>query len=100
MIFVQWTNAAFNELEVLPQEISFEIIRQVDFLAQFPEMGADLGSRFPRLKGLRQLIVKRSWRVVYDFEADREIVFIVAVQHCRQKLPSTRELKKRKQKID
>lgn len=100
MIFIQWTNTAFHELEVLPEEISFEIIRQVDFLAQFPEMGADLESRFARLRGFRQLIIKRSWRVIYDFEADTETVFIVAVQNCRQKLPSMRDLKKRKRQID
>ena len=100
MIFIQWTNAAFNELEILPEEIAFEIIRQVDFLAQFPEMGAPLETRFPRLKELRQMIIKRNWRVVYDFEAEKETIFIVAVQHCRQKLPSGRDLKRRKRQTD
>ena len=100
MIFIQWTNAAFNELEILPEEISFEIIGKVDFLAQYPEMGAPLETRFLRLKGLRQLIIKRNWRVIYDFEAENETVFIVAVQNCRQKLPPTRELKRRKSRID
>jgi mRNA-degrading endonuclease RelE of RelBE toxin-antitoxin system len=100
MIFIQWTNAAFRNLKVLPEEIAFEIIRQVDFLADYPEMGAPMETRFARLKGLRQLIVKRSWRVVYDFEAEKETVFVVAVQNCRQKLPSMRELKRRKRPID
>jgi mRNA-degrading endonuclease RelE of RelBE toxin-antitoxin system len=100
MNFIQWTNRAFNELEVLPGEISFEIIRRVDFLAKFPEMGSPLESQFASLKGLRQIVIKRNWRVVYDFEADEETIYIVAVQNCRQKLPSTRELKKRKRQID
>jgi mRNA-degrading endonuclease RelE of RelBE toxin-antitoxin system len=100
MIFIQWTNTAFNELEILPEEIAFEIIGQVDFLAQFPEMGAPLETRFPRLKGLRQIIIKRNWRVIYEFETEQETVFVVAVQHCRQKLPSTRELKRRKTQTD
>ena len=98
MIFIQWTNTAFNELEILPEEVAFEIIRQVDFLAQFPEMGADLESRFPRIKGLRQLIVKRNMRVIYEIYED--IVFILAVQHCRQKLLPVRDLKRRKRQID
>lgn len=100
MIFIQWTNAAFNELKVLPEEIAFEIIRRVDFLAQYPEMGGLLETRFTRLKGLRQIIVKRNWRVIYDFETDSETVFIVAVQNCRQKLPFSSELKRRKNRID
>lgn len=100
MIFIQWTNTAFNELEILPQEISFEIIRQIDFLAQFPDMGAPMESRFPRLKGLRQLIIKRNFRVVYEVDKSGDTVFILTVQNCRQKLLSLRDLKRRKRQID
>ncbi len=100
MTFIQWTNTAFNELEILPQEISFEIIRQVDFLAQFPEMGAPLESRFPRLEELRQLVIKCNFRVVYEVDKNNETVFILAVQNCRQKLLSLRDLKRRKRQTD
>ena len=98
MTFIQWTNIAFNELEILPEELAFEIIRRVDFLAQFPEMGADLESRFPRLKGLRQIIVKNNIRVIYEIY--EETIFILAVQNCRQKLLPVRDLKRRKRQID
>ncbi len=98
MIFIQWTNTAFNELEVLPEEIAFEIIRRVDFLAQFPEMGAPLEIRFPRLEGLRQLIIKRNIRIIY--EVDEDTIYILAVQNCRQKLLPVRDLKRRKRQID
>jgi mRNA-degrading endonuclease RelE of RelBE toxin-antitoxin system len=100
MNFIQWTNLAFNELEVLPERIIFEIIRHVDLLTSFPESGAHLESRFPSLKGLRQLIIKRNWRVVYEFDADEKTVFILAVQSCRQKLLPVRDLKRRKRQID
>ena len=100
MNFIQWTNSAFNELEILPQEISFEIIRQVDLLTQFPEMGAPLQSPFPRLKDLRQLIVKRSIRVIYEFDDVKETIFILAVQNCRQELMTLRDLKRRKRQVD
>ena len=100
MIFIQWTNTAFNELEVLPPEVSFEIIRQVDFLAQYPEMGALLETRFPRLQGFRQLIIKRNIRVIYQIDGDEETVFILAVQSCRQKFPPTRDLKRRKSQTE
>ncbi len=100
MSFIQWTNFAFNELEILPQEIAFEIIRQVDFLSQFPAMGAPLESRFSGLQGLRQLIVKRNIRIVYEIDDDKKTVYILAVQKCRQKLLPLRDLKRRKRQTD
>ena len=100
MMFIQWTNSAFAELENLSQEIAFEIIRQTDFLVEFPEMGSNLESRFKRLKDLKQLIIKRNWRVVYEFDEIEKIVFILAVQHCRQKLPAMRDLKRRKRQTE
>ena len=100
MNFIQWTNSAFNELEILPEAIAFEIIGHVDMLAAFPESGAPLESRFPRLKGLRQLIIKRSWRIVYEFDADEKTIFILAVQNCRQKLLPVRDLKRRKRQTE
>lgn len=100
MNFIQWTNRAFNEIEVLPEKIAFEIIRQVDLLVEFPELGALLESRFLKLKGLRHLIIKRNWRVVYEFDAEEKTVFILAVQHCRQRLLPIRDLKRRKRQTE
>ena len=100
MIHIQWTNKAFNELENLQQKISFEIIRQVDLLINFPEMGALLETNFPSLKGLRQLVIQRRWRVIYDFDDYEKTVYILAVQNCRQKIPSLRDLQRRKRKTE
>lgn len=100
MIRISWTNDAFRELEILPQEISFEIIRQTDLLASFPEMGALLETNFSDLKELRQLIVKRKWRAGYDFDEYEKTIYIVAVQNCRQQLPSRRDLQRRKRNND
>ncbi len=100
MNFIQWTNLAFNELEVLPEKIAFEIIKQVDLLAEFPELGASLESRFQRLAGLRQMIINRNHRVIYEFEANEQTIYILAVQNCRQKLLPMRDLKRRKRRTD
>ena len=97
--FVQWTSPAFRELESLPERLAFEIIRRIDLLSSFPEMGTDLASRFEQLACLRQLIIDRRWRVIYEFDDAKSTIFILAVQSCRQKLPSSRKLKKRKGKI-
>lgn len=96
MNFIQWTNSAFHELEILPEKIAFEIIGQVDLVAEFPQIGALLETRLASLKYLRHLVIKRNWRVVYEFDEDAQTVFILAVQNCRQKLLAMRDLKRRK----
>lgn len=98
--FIQWTSPAFRELEVLPEKLAFDVIRKTDLLSDFPELGPDLGSRFKKLAGLRQLLINSRWRVIYDFDPDESMVSILTVQNCRQKLPSTRELKRRKRSDD
>jgi len=43
---------------------------------------------------LRQLIVGKYQRVLYEYESALETVYILAVQHTRQTLPSMRDLKR------
>lgn len=95
MIEIEWTSRAFWVLKALPQEIAFSIIHLVDLLPESPEMGAQLETRFPNLKGYRQLTFKRKYRVIYDYDEFKNRIFILAVQSCRQQLPSTRDLKRK-----
>lgn len=95
MARIEWTSRAFAVLENLPQKIAFEIIRQVDALAVFPELGVKMESRFPTLKNFRQLIIKRKYRVIYDFDEFENRIYIFAVQDCRGQLPSPRDLKRK-----
>lgn len=95
MTQIEWTSRAFLVLEILPQEIVFEIIRQVDFLQQFPNLGTNLFSHFATLQGYRQLIIKRKYRVIYDFDEFENRIYILTVQNCRQQLPSARDLKRK-----
>jgi plasmid stabilization system protein ParE len=92
---IVWTVPAFVQLEALPQSIAFEVVRRVEVLTAFPEAGAKVESADPGLKSCRQLIVKRSHRVVYDYDEAEGTVYILAVQHCRQRLPSGRDIKRR-----
>jgi len=94
MIDIVWTTPSFAQLEALPEALAFDIVGRVDVLAAFPEMGVSLRSRYPVLRNCRQLIVKKSHRIVYEFAADTETIYILAVQHCRQQLPTTRELRR------
>ena len=95
MIRIEWTSRAFLVLENLPQTIAFEIIRRVDLISKFPEIGAKLDSRFASLGIYRQLIIKRNYRVIYDYDEFENRIYILAVQNCRQKLPSARDLKRK-----
>ena len=97
---VEWTSRAFLVLETLPQTIAFDIIRRADLLPNFPKMGAKFDSRFPNLKSYRQIIVKRNYRVIYDFDEFENRIYILAVQNCRQKLPSARDLKRKESDED
>ena len=93
---IEWRAPAFAQLESLPQSLAFEVVRRVDVLSAFPEAGARVQSAEPGLKSCRQLIVRRSLRVVYDHDETEGAVYILAVQHCRQRLPSGRDLKRRR----
>lgn len=94
MIQIEWTSKAFLFLEEMPQETAFDIIRRIDLLPQFPEMGAKLENRFVSLTYYRQIIIKRTYRIIYDFDEFENRIFILAIQHCRQQLPAMRDLKR------
>ena len=90
---IHWVNPAFEKLEALPSTMAFEIIRRVDLLAAFPEMGVSLHSSYPQLGNCRQLIVGTSYRIIYEFDAVAGLVYVLELQNCRQRLPSAAELR-------
>lgn len=100
MIEVEWTSPAFAQLEALSQPLAFEIVRRVDTLESFPEMGVPIISEDSGLQKCRQLIIKTTHRVVYEYDQIENRIYILAVQHCRQKLPTGRELKRRQSPED
>lgn len=77
---VELTTRAFFVLESFPERIAFDVFRYLDRLALFPEMGSPLGYRFPKLDGFRQLVYKRWLRIIYEFDASENTVFILAIQ--------------------
>jgi mRNA-degrading endonuclease RelE of RelBE toxin-antitoxin system len=95
MVEIEWTAPAFAQLESLSQALAFEVVRQVEVLGAFPEVGGKIESTDPGLQKCRQLIIKRSHRVVYEYGQAEGVIYILAVQHCRQRLPTGRDLKRR-----
>lgn len=97
MAEIVWTSLAFSQVEALPAAVAFEIVGRVDVLETFPEMGAPVASDDAGLRKCRQLIVKRTYRVVYEYDETDGKVYVFAVQHCRQRLPAGRDLKRRQE---
>jgi hypothetical protein len=91
---IELSEPAFTFLESVPEKIAFEIVAALDRLMTFPEMGAPLGPRFPDLSGKRQLLYKRFIRVIYEYDEYEKNIYVFAIQNCRQKLPSSRELRR------
>ncbi|MCC6328361.1 MAG: type II toxin-antitoxin system RelE/ParE family toxin [Acidobacteria bacterium] len=85
---------AFAALEALPEKTAFDVFRRIDRLARFPEMGSPLDARYPKLKGFRQLVYRRWLRIVYEFDQNEQTVYILAIQSCKQRLPSPLDLRR------
>ncbi|MGE0132209.1 MAG: type II toxin-antitoxin system RelE/ParE family toxin [Blastocatellales bacterium] len=94
MIDIEWTTLAFDRLESLPDAIAFEIVRRVNALAAFPEMGASMRDQYQTVFNYRQLIIKGNNRVIYRYDAEQSIIYVAAIQHCRQQLPSYSDLQR------
>lgn len=94
---IQLTERAFASLESLDETIAFDIFAKIDVLADFPQMGSPLGPRFPQLKGYRHLILNRRIRIIYEHDEFENNVYILAINDCRQDLPSPRELRRDRQ---
>lgn len=94
MIDIEWTTQAFDTLEAFPDSIAFEIVRRTDVLTAFPEMGVSMSEHYQTVFNYRQLIVKGNYRLIYRYDADLSVIYIAAIQHCRQQLPSYSDLQR------
>jgi plasmid stabilization system protein ParE len=92
MISIEWTTPAFNQLEALPQRLAFSIVKRVDRLAIFPEMGSILEGRSYGRLPYRKLVCGRSYVALYLFDVAQGQIWVMALQHFRQAIPSEEEL--------
>lgn len=95
MVEIEWTSPAFRVLEALPQRRAFAIVTRTDLLAEFPEQGPVLAGYHHFGNPFHQLIYAGSYRTIYLYSQAQNRVYIIALQHCRRKLPSSRELRNR-----
>ena len=94
MIQIEWTTQAFAQLEALPDAIAVEIIRRTDALQAFPEMGVSLRELLQTAWNYRQLSIKRKYRVIYRYDREQALIYIAAIQHCRQQLADYSDLQR------
>ena len=53
-----------------------------------------MGEHYHAEFNYRQLIVKGNYRVIYRYDADQSVIYIAAIQHCRQQLPTYSDLQR------
>ena len=94
MIQIEWTTQAFAQLEALPDAIAVEIIRRTDALQAFPEMGVSLRELLQTAWNYGQLSIKRKYRVIYRYDREEALIYIAAIQHCRQQLADYSDLQR------
>lgn len=94
MIDIEWTTLAFDTLETLPVWLAFEIVRRADVLAAFPEMGVSMSEHYQTEFNYRQLVIKGNYRVIHRYDASQSMIYIAAIQHCRQQLPTYSDLQR------
>ena len=94
MVNLIWTSPAFLFLETLPESQALGIFRQVEMLRVFPQMGGPLPSRKKAYSKYRQLIYRKHHRIIYEFDETDNTVYVSAVQNCKQRLPSPRNLRR------
>lgn len=94
MADVIWTSPAFLVLETLPFKVALDLFRKSEMLRKFPEMGGRLPSEKTAYVRYRQLIYRKNYRMIYEYDRDEDTAYVLAVQNCKQKLPTPRDLKR------
>ena len=89
-----WTSPAFLVLETLPPAIGMGLFGLAERLGDFPKMGSPLDGYSKAFAGYRQLIYRRQFRAIYEFDETENCVYILHLQDCRQRFPTARELKR------
>ena len=94
MVEVIWTSPAFLALEAMPFTLALGIFRRAEILKDFPEMGGPLPANKRAYAKYRQLIYRRTHRIIYEYGEAENTVFVLAVQNCKQMLPAPRDLRR------
>ena len=91
---IEFTSRAFITLESLPQSLGFGLVRLSELLRENSKLGVLIRIRNAPSKKYRQLILRRTHRLICEIDEIEDRIYVVAIQHCRQKLPSPRDLKR------
>ena len=92
MAHIIWSTPAFKVLETLLDNIAFGIVKRTDMLGKFPRMGQVMDGKGSSATTYRQLIFRKTYRIIYKFEEVTYDIHIVMIQNCKQRIPSRRDL--------
>lgn len=71
-----WNSPAFLFLETLPETLAFSIFHQAEMLRVFPRMGGPLSNAKKAYSQYRQLIYKKRYRIIYEFDELEDTVYV------------------------
>lgn len=94
MIEVIWSSPAFLALEALPFTLALGIFRRAEMLKDFPKMGGPLPMNKKVYAKYRQLVYRKTHRIIYEYDEAENTVYVAAVQNCKQTLATPRELRR------
>lgn len=94
MVEIIWTSPAFLALEKLPFALAVGLFRKAEMLKDFPEMGGPLPTNKKGYAKYRQLVYRKTHRIIYEYSETENAVYVMAVQNCKQMLPAPSELRR------
>ncbi len=94
MVEIIWSSPAFLALEALPSTLALGIFRKAEMLKNFPKMGGPLLANKRVYARHRQLVYRKTHRIIYEYDEAENTVYVTAVQNCKQMLPAPRDLRR------
>lgn len=86
---IRWTDLTERQLlQIRPRKLGEAVLAAVEGLAQFPHLGRQIpeGEQIPPLAAVRDITVKETVRVLYEYDEQRKAVWILALLSPGQEL--------------
>ncbi|MDA2914178.1 type II toxin-antitoxin system RelE/ParE family toxin [Acidobacteriia bacterium AH_259_A11_L15] len=89
MVAIRWTDLIERQLlQIRTRKLGEAVLAAVEGLAQFPHLGRQIpeGEQIPQLAAVRDIIVKETVGVLYEYDEQRKAVWILAFLFPGQEL--------------
>ncbi|MDA2914175.1 type II toxin-antitoxin system RelE/ParE family toxin [Acidobacteriia bacterium AH_259_A11_L15] len=89
MAAIRWTDLAERQLlQIRTRRLGEAVLAAVEGLARFPHLGCQIpeSEQFPPLANVRDFTVKDTVRVLYEYDEERDAVWILTLLFPGQEL--------------